>query len=226
MPLGSTRSHVLAFIVAHGGATVAELAHALSLADATIRRHLDKLEVEGLLTDHAVHQPTGRPYRRYQATAAGVSQERDHSQVLAARLISQIERGEAHPDNVAEGLADQVAAQHRDQIHPDASLEQRVASTVDALRREGILDDWERTENGFRLHNHGCPYRSAADTSDCVCESDRLAIEKLLGQHVDQLDSLVHGGDSCEYLVETAAIEPGAIQPETNPPPKRRPPQS
>ena len=221
MPLDSTRGHLLAYIVAHGGATVAQLADALSLADATIRRHLDKLEVDGLLSDHAVRQRTGRPYRRYEATAAGVSQERDHSQALATRLIDQIERGQAHPDNVAEGLADQVVAQHRDQIQPDASLEQRVASTVDALRPEGILDDWERTDTGFRLHNHGCPYRSAANASDCVCESDRLAIEKLLGHRVNQVGNLVQGSDSCEYLVETATI-----QPEPSPSPKRRPPQS
>jgi len=221
MPLDSTRSHLLAYIVAHGGATVAELANALSLADATIRRHLDKLEVEGLLTDHPVRQPIGRPYRRYKATAAGVSQERDHSQALAARLIDQIERGETQPDKVAEGLADQVVAQHRDQIQPDASLEQRVASTVDALRPEGILDDWERTPTGFRLHNHGCPYRSAADASNCVCESDRLTIEKLLGHRVNQIGNLAQGSDSCEYLVEAAALPP-----EPSPSPKRRPPQS
>ena len=53
------------------------------------------------------------------------------------------------------------------------------------------------------MHNHGCPYRSAADNSDCVCESDRRAIEKLVGVRVEQAGSLARGDACCEFIVMT-----------------------
>lgn len=199
--VGDSREHVLDFVVAHGAATVAQLSSELGLSDATVRRQLDRLAAAGLVTDRLVHQATGRPYRLYSATDSGVRERRDHSETLAARLIEQIAGEQSRLDHIAEGIAEQVAADHRTEVPTGAPLEQRVASTVDALRSEGILDDWSRTEQGFVMHNHGCPYRSAADSSDCVCESDRRAIEKLLGVNVEQVGSLAQGDKACEFIV-------------------------
>ncbi len=217
MASGNTRSDLLSHIVTRGGATVADLSRTLALADATIRRHLDKLEVEGLVTTRLVRQSTGRPYQVFEATDAGVRRERDHSADLAVRLIGQLENGPTELDRVAEGLAERIVADHRHQVRVEDPLEERVARTVDVLHAEGILDGWERTESGFRLHNHACPYRSAADASDCLCESDRLAIEKLIGAGVEQVGSVAHGNAACEYVVDAANIV------EPRPAPRRGP---
>ena len=204
MQSADTPSELLTYIVAQGGAAVATLVGALGLADATVRRHLTRLEAERLISARLVRQSTGRPFHFYQATAAGVRRQRDRSADLAARLLSQVTAAGAELTSVAEGLADQVAADHRDQVPQAGPLEARVAGTVEALRAEGILDGWERTAAGYRLHNHGCPYQSAAAASDCLCESDRLTIEKLIGAEVQQVGSLAHGDAACEYVVAAA----------------------
>ncbi len=200
-----TRHELLAFIVDHGGATVAELCTHLGLSDATIRRHLDKLELDGLLTTTEVRRPVGRPSRRYEATNDGVSRERDHSGALAARLLEQIRLGHHDEAEVAQGLATELIAGHLHEVR-SADPAERVAETVAVLRGEGILDGWEATEAGYLLRNHGCPYRSAADASDCVCESDRLAIQQLLGAAVEQKGSVAHGDAACEYFVDVADL--------------------
>ena len=211
-----TRSVLLRYIVEHGGATVAQLAQALPLADATVRRHLDKLEVETLVSTDLVRQGPGRPYHVYQATDAGVRRDRDHSSDLAARLLTQIKAGHTDPDAVAEGVAEAIVAPHRATFASDAPLDERVAQTVQLLRNEGILDGWNRDSDGIHLHNHACPYRSAADASDCVCESDRLAIEKLLGMSVEQVGSLVQGDAACEYLVPASEFPAQRAGPSEN----------
>ncbi len=199
------REHVLDFIVDHGGATVARLSAALDLPDASVRRYLDQLVDAGLVTDRPVRQATGRPYRLYSATDSGVRDRRDHSEGLAARLVAQIAGERSRLERITEGLAEQLAADHRAEVPADAPLEERVASTVVALRGEGILDEWRRTADGFVMHNHGCPYRSAADNSDCVCESDRRAIEKLVGVRVTQAGSLAQGDACCEFIITSPA---------------------
>ena len=206
MPTDDTRSDVLAYILAHGGASVTTLATALSLADATVRRHLDRMDADGLLRTRLVRQSTGRPYHVYEATDAGVRKQRDHSADLAARLLGRIAQNESERRVIAEALAEEIVADHRAAVRSATSLEERVARTVTALHAEGILDAWEHSDGRYLLHNHACPYRSAADSSACVCESDRLAIEKLIGATVNQVGSLVHGDTTCEYVVEVADV--------------------
>ncbi len=201
----STRDQLLAHVVDHGGATVADLCASLELSDATVRRHLDRLTIDGLLTTHNVRQATGRPFRLYEATDAGVARQRDHSSALATRLLSQIKHGRHEESEVARGLADELVAEHRSQVQAEDPGE-RIEQIVAVLRTEGILDGWEATDAGYTLRNHACPYRSAADESDCICESDRLAIESLLGASVAQVASVAHGDDACEYFVDVADL--------------------
>jgi predicted ArsR family transcriptional regulator len=211
MTADGTREELLTHIVDHGGATIAELCAALALSDASVRRHVDRLQLDGLLTANEIRQSMGRPYRRYRATDAGVSRQRDRSASLAARLLSQIKHGRHEESEVARGLADEIVAEHRSEVQA-VDPGQRIEETVAVLRTEGILDGWEATPSGYTLRNHACPYRSAADQSDCVCESDRLAIESLLGAAVAQVASVVHGDAACEYFVDVADLGP-AIQP-------------
>ncbi len=205
-----TRHEILACIVDHGGATVAELCAETGLADATIRRHLNKLALDGLLTIREVRQPVGRPSRRYEASDDGVRRERDHSAALAARLLRQLRLGRHEEADVARGLAADLVAEHRAEMRATDPVE-RIREIVTVLKTEGILDAWEPTDQGYLLRNHACPYRSAADTSDCVCESDRLAIERLLGVPVAQVARLAHGDSACEYFIAVAdlAVELG-----------------
>ena len=208
MPGSDTRNLLLRLIVEHGGATVAQACDALHLADATVRRHLDKLALDGLVIPSIVRAGPGRPSHLYTATEAGVRRERDHSHELAARLLGLLQQSGQDLDAVAEGMAEQVAASHRGAVPEVGALEVRVQQTVAELRQEGILDHWERTAQGYRLHNNACPYRSAAEISDCVCESDRRAIEKLVGTQVQQVSRLAYGDGSCEYLIQSADIRP------------------
>lgn len=207
----NTRAALLTAIVDGGGASVAELSQALGFADATVRRHLDRMAMEGLVALSARRRGRGRPASIYAATAAGVLRQRDHSPVLAARLLDGIKHGAASLQGVAERVSDQVADQYRDQVPAGEPLERRVASAARVLREEGILDGWERTVGGYRLHNHACPYQSAAAVSDCICESDRLAIEKLVGATVVQVGRLAQGDTTCEYLIPAPLSSTGGV---------------
>ncbi len=195
-----TRTRLLERVVALGGATVAKLSQDLDISDATVRRHLDRLEAEGMLRVEALRRGPGRPSYLYRATDAGVRAVRDQTPVLVERLLSEMARLHVEQAALSNALADQVAEAHRAEV-PDGSLEQRVSAVVDALRPEGILDHWQRSENELKLVNNACPYLGAATTNSCVCDADRLAIEKLLGVEVEQTLRLAEGDDGCVYIV-------------------------
>ncbi len=200
-----TRTSLLERVVELGGATVAQLSNELDISDATVRRHLDRLEAEGLLQVEALRRGPGRPSYLYRATDTGVRAVRDHTPELAERLLSEMARLQIEKSALSEALSDQVADAHRAEV-PDGSLEQRVDAVVVALRPEGILDHWQRNGDELKLVNNACPYLGAATTNSCVCDADRLVIEKLLGVEVEQTLRLAEGDDGCVYIVPLQPI--------------------
>ncbi len=195
-----TRTSLLQRVVDLGGATVAQLSNELDVSDATVRRHLDRLEADGLLQVEALRRGPGRPSYLYRATETGVRSVRDQTPALAERLLAEMSRLHVEQAALSEALANQVAQTHREEVS-GTSLEQRVSAVVDALRPEGILDRWERTDSELQLVNNACPYIGPATQSSCVCDADKLAIEKLLGVEVEQTARLATGDNGCVYIV-------------------------
>jgi predicted ArsR family transcriptional regulator len=178
---------------------VEELAAELGITPAAVRRHLDNLRADGLVAARPVKQATGRPYYEYQPTEAAAGTMPAHYADLMARML----RSVAAKEEVVSGVAEALAERHRAelQVAPDAGTEERVDQVTESLKGEGILRHWHRDGDGIHMVNDACPYLRAAEISKLPCESDRKAIELLLGLDVEQLTRIVDGSPICEYLV-------------------------
>ena len=212
----STKEQVLHLLQTSGGTTVAELATTLGVGQASVRRHLDHLRVEGMADVRAERHGVGRPAFIFYAT----EDAEERTPAGYSRLLSRLHRGLSELDEkqvrgragaqvlrtVMQGVAQQVAREHKDDVTAD-TLEGRVAQTTASLRREGIVDEWERDGEAFRLKNSACPYRQAAQAEHGTCELDRRAIELLVAAPVRQVSRIVDGQGACEYVV--AAVTKG-----------------
>lgn len=217
----STREQLLHLLQSRGDATVAELAGALSVGQASVRRHLDHLRADGLADVRLERHGVGRPAFRYSVTEAG--EERTPGGY--ARLLGRLYRGlrvmneeelhgggEAVLGSVFEVVAQQIAREHRTEV-PAEALKERVAKTSRALHAEGIVDGWNRDNNGYHLTNSACPYRQAAAGSRGTCELDRRTIELLVSAPVRQVRRIADGDPVCEYIVSAV----GDRRPEQEP---------
>jgi predicted ArsR family transcriptional regulator len=78
-----SRDSILAIIRRNDGASVDVLADEVVLAPATVRRHLDILERDGLIDHIEVRRPTGRPRHVFDLTEKGHdSVPKDYSRLL------------------------------------------------------------------------------------------------------------------------------------------------
>ncbi|MBI2765617.1 MAG: ArsR family transcriptional regulator [Chloroflexi bacterium] len=208
-----TRERVLELIIHRRQARVEELSTELDITTAAVRRHLDNLRADGLIEVRAVKQATGRPYYAYHPTelAAGALPAA-YADLLERMLRSLGERDDVTAAVMA-SVAESVASKHRSEVAGvGADPEERVVQVTESLRNEGILDTWHNGPDGYHLFNGTCPYRKAAEISKLPCESDRKAIELLLGQDVEQLNRIVDGAPVCEYLVHPARIPAESIE--------------
>jgi predicted ArsR family transcriptional regulator len=104
---------------------------------------------------------------------------------------------------VSTSVAEALASRHFAEMGEagERAPEDLIVQVTKSLRSEGILETWHAEDDGFHLVNGTCPYRKAAEVSPLPCESDRKAIELLLGLDVEQLNRIVDGSPVCEYLV-------------------------
>ena len=177
-----------------------ELARALGITPAAVRRHLDHLRGDGLVEARSVKQATGRPFHAYYPTAEGAGHVPAPYADLVARMLRSL--GEQHVDAaVATGVAASLADRHRSEVPGRSQGETRVQSVTESLRSEGILESWHAEDDGYHLVNSTCPYPQAAELSRLPCEADRQAIGLLLGSEVEQVERIVDGSSVCEYVL-------------------------
>ena len=209
----STKDRVLQIIQARGGATVATIADALDVGQASVRRHLDHLRVEGLADVRTERSGVGRPAFVYYPTEEGEERDPAGYSRLLSRLytgLSSLDQGQVRGRDgtqvlrqVFQGVAEQVAKEHESEVASE-SLEDRVAQVSTALHKEGIIDSWTKTPEGYRIVNAACPYRRAADASHGPCELDRRTIELLVDAPVRQVSRIIDGQPACEYIVSAS----------------------
>jgi predicted ArsR family transcriptional regulator len=213
----STKDQVLHLLQSSGGATVAALAERLSVGQASVRRHLDHLRVEGLADVRMERHGVGRPAFVFYATEAA----EERTPAGYARLLSRLYKGLSGLEDrqvrgrdgsqvlrtLLAGVAEQVAQEHAPEV-AGKSLEERVAETSRTLEREGIVDGWAKEGEAFRLHNTACPYRQAAAAGPHgTCELDRRTIELLVQAPVRQVSRIADGQAVCEYVIAAAKNE-------------------
>lgn len=206
----STREQVVRLLRARGGATVAELSEALGVGLAAVRRHLDHLRAEGLADVRVERHGVGRPAFVYHPTEAAEELVASGYSRLLSRLYEGLRSLEGRQVEGRDGaqvlrtafeaVAEQVVQEHEAEVGAH-SLEGRVAETSEALQPEGILDSWEKRQDGYHLLNSTCPYRWVAQASSGPCELDRRAIERLVAAPVQQVSRIVDGRPVCEYIV-------------------------
>jgi predicted ArsR family transcriptional regulator len=200
----STRDQMRELLAARGEATVADIASALAMNQANIRRHLDVLRAEGLVDVTTRRHEIGRPSYVYSLSERAEEQS-GHYPRLVNRMVRQIaalpEGGPELLSQVFEGVAEDIAGAYRPQV-TGATVEERVVQTSVALKDEGIVDHWRRDEDGYHLMNTACPYRKAAELTDAPCHADHRTVELLVGAPVEQVARMVDGHQMCEYVVK------------------------
>ena len=201
-----TRERILELVVQRREVRVEDLAEELGITAAGVRRHLDNLRADGMVDVRSVRQPTGRPYYSYYATEQAIAPVPAAYADLLERMLRSLGERDDVIATVMTSVAEALASRHRYDFagsSPVATAE-RVAQVTESLKQDGILESWSSETDGFHLVNNQCPYHKAAEISKLPCESDRKAIELLLGLDVEQLNRIVDGSPICEYLVRGA----------------------
>ena len=204
----STKRTVLELIKRNGPQTVAQLCEELDLSGPAVRRHLETLESEGLVTQTTRALGRGRPAHLYALTQAGHDLFPRNYDQLAAQLLEAVqcqlgeegvERMFAHRQRV---LAVRYAGRTSGRKLPE------LAGELAAIQDEnGYMADWQPDgEERFLVREHNCAIAKVAGAHPTACAYELALFQQLAGPDVE-VERVAHmqAGDlECAYVLRRA----------------------
>jgi len=197
-----TRERVLKTLLTQERCTINELAEAVSLNPISVRHHINRLELDGLVSSAEERHGVGRPRRVYFLTDNGRERFPTRYIQLTLRLLEQLKgtmpRGMV--SRLFAQMAEEIAAEYRSDLE-DLTIEQRLDVVKSLLSAEGFSVEWERKGQYFQIHEKNCPYYHVGQDHPEVCSVDQTLISTILNIPAQKIQCLLQGDNHCTYIV-------------------------
>jgi predicted ArsR family transcriptional regulator len=229
-----TRDRVARAVLEHGPVTAADVACTLGLTPAAVRRHLDALELAGLVRTReplpSAVRGRGRPARAYVLTDAGHASMTTAYDDLAASAIAYL--AEQLGPSAIEGFAARRVADLERRYAPVVQaagddVGERAQALAGALAGDGYAASSRPVTTpagdvGAQLCQGHCPVQHVAERFPQLCEAETEVFSRLLGVHVQRLATLAGGAHVCTTHVPTVRNRPSEADTDLSAPPEGR----
>lgn len=200
---GRTRESVARVLLEHGPISAAEIADALGLSPAAVRRHLDTLLAAGQASTRSAPRRgprgRGRPAKLFLLTAMGRARfEHAYDDLAVAALRFVAERGgEQAVRSFAEQRVTDMIDRHRAAVTARPDTAGRAEALAAVLSTQGYAASAQHVLSGTELCQHHCPVAHVAAEFPQLCEVETAAFADLLGIHVQRLATIARGDPVC-----------------------------
>lgn len=214
-----TRLRILILLQREDQATAEQIAQAVGLSYATVRRHLDILQRDRLVAYKVARRRTGRPEHVYFLTEAGQEALPKQYHRLLSLLLQEL-RNPLHPEpapsangqNLLTHLLLRVSEhilEEQGNSFAEKPLAERVSLLRQILQEEQFSPEVEQTEGSVRLRLLNCPFRAVSLENEAVCCLDADLISRVLGAPALREEWLHRGNHTCTYLVQ---LKPASLR--------------
>jgi predicted ArsR family transcriptional regulator len=191
-----------------------KIAQELRIEENAIRRHLDFLEKEGLVTySYKKTGSVGHPLKVYKLTEKARKLEifpRQHERALALLIANIIKiNGREHAVLLLSEVAKDIAKLFSMSIPPTEDFETKCRMLAKAMDDFGSASFFAREGDSFAIYEYNCVFNEIARVyGDLICNFMDKAISEALGGNVFILrESCMARGDRvCKRLIKRLAV--------------------
>ena len=203
-----TRDQVARAILESGPASAVELAKRLKITPAGIRRHLDSLIDEGVLTSREPYQGAalkgrGRPSKVFVMTDSGREKfEHSYDDLAVAALKFMSSKNGAHlVKEFAQVRAAEIERKGLEIKNSNKNINEKSKALAKLLTKEGVAASTRKKGRGEEVCQHHCPLAHVASEFPELCEAETAAFSAILGTHVQRLATIAHGDGVCTTFI-------------------------
>ncbi len=206
--LPSTKHNILQNLLKHGQATAQWLAQDLNISKQANRRHLNELEVEGIIIYDSVKQGMGRHQHLYQLRELGRDRlsPQKYSEFAVSFLDTLAETaGKEQVSKVLEKQWQRKAAEYRDRLGK-GSLAQRIGKLVQLRQEEGYMAELHQVSSSnqqkFVLVEHNCAISEVAESYPSICGHELEMFSAVLPDCIVERTHWINNGEHrCGYSI-------------------------
>jgi predicted ArsR family transcriptional regulator len=201
---------VLRTVLQHGPITAAELGTRLGFTPAAVRRHLDRLESEGLIGVKDIQTKrsrAGRPARHYVVNPAAQVRLGNRNGEAAVAAVQQLREvgGEAAVRQFAQRQAHRQERLYREAVTKAAPGQERAEALAEALSADDYvaftrtvdISTGTQAMRSLQLCQAHCPLVDVASKVPEICEAEAEMFARLLDVDVRRLSTMAAGGHVC-----------------------------
>jgi DeoR family suf operon transcriptional repressor len=199
----TTRERILQTLLRQPRTTINELAAAVGINPISVRHHLTNLQMEGLVESQEERHGVGRPRLSYVLTEEGMEHFPTRYLRLTTRLLAQMKESMPGPlvNKLFSQVAEDLAAEYAEKMK-GLSMEERLDTVKELLGEEGFTVEWEKSADGYRIHEITCPYFQIGQNHPEVCTVDQTLISRMLAVPANKVQCILDGSAHCTYLVQ------------------------
>ena len=205
----STKDKIFQTLLRKPRSTINELAEAVGINPISVRRHVNNLQMEGLVEAQEERHGVGRPRLVYILTDEGMERFPTRYLRLTTRLLTQMK--ETMPGPVVAKLFSRIGEDLADEYSTDMlglSMEERLDFVKEMLAHEGFTVEWEKKNGQYHIHEISCPYYQIGMAHPEVCTVDQTLISRMLALPANKVRCILDGAAHCTYVVQPAeAVE-------------------
>ena len=204
----TTRSRLLLLLRKHPGITVTDLAAELGLTGMGVRRHLESLELDGLVERSACcEHRVGRPPNGWRLSSKGLELLPRAYDTFVLQLLEDMDEqsGDEGLAAVLRRRSEKTAVQYRAELADAGTLEEKVAGLAQVRDRAGYVAEWHRDGEVLVLIENNCAVHRVAERFPAVCAMELALFRKVLGPDVEvtRVSHTMAGDATCTYCVRS-----------------------
>jgi predicted ArsR family transcriptional regulator len=200
-----TKQKILTLLKMNGGLTTSDLSDMLGISATAVRRHLNTLEAQDLITHRTEQQGMGRPGFIYELAVGASNVFPQSYATFATNILQDLVKMEGIEklDELFNQRQESRRQQYVSQVDGE-NLSERIASLARLLESEGRMTTWQQLDKGrYILREHNCPILQVAEQFDHPCRCEVALFREILNAQVKRIGHIPEGDIACVYEIES-----------------------
>ncbi|MBS3816163.1 MAG: ArsR family transcriptional regulator [Candidatus Thermoplasmatota archaeon] len=198
-PSENTRTEILDELLGQD-LTAIDIADILSINESAVRRHLNRLEKNGLIDSYFEKASKGRPKKYFEITEEGEKLFPKETELILNILIKSIK--DRMDEEELKEIADLVAEELKEyfpEVEEKEDIEKRIEKFVKSSKELGFYSSYSKEEDHYTMKHKNCVFGDLpAEQASWICSIHRKVVSDILGPvDIEQEKSMVEGDKIC-----------------------------
>ncbi|MCY7859347.1 transcriptional regulator [Bacillus sonorensis] len=200
----STKDKILELLKKEKQLTVNQLSNYLGITETAVRKHLNVLERDSLLTISEVRQPMGRPLLVYSLSPKAEELFPKNYEHMAVEFLHDLK--ELHGEDIIDYLLEKRSERQKNSYLPNMrgkTASEKIEELTTIQNGKGYMADVTKIDDEtYEIVEHNCPIFAVAKEFKKACACETEMFKKVLGtEQVKRLTCRADDGDHCRFLV-------------------------